>query len=186
MIYTGARKSRTSGINSGIVQGQDAAVQGDLKGKMAPNFELDTLDGKKIKLSDLRGKAVLVNFWATWCGPCKIEMPWFVELQNQYGTEGLTIIGIAMDDSPTEEIAKFAKEMGVNYPILRGKEALGEAYGGVMGLPTTFYVGRDGKIVDQGAGLVSRKEIENNIKAALAQGVGSAAVASAEAPREKK
>jgi peroxiredoxin len=113
-------------------------------------------------------------------------MPWFVELQNQYGPEGLTIIGIAMDESPPEEIAKFAKEMGVNYPILRGKEAVGEAYGGVMGLPTTFYVGRDGKIVDQGAGLVSRKEIENNIKAALAQGVGTAAVASTEAPTEKK
>jgi thiol-disulfide isomerase/thioredoxin len=185
MIYTGARKSRVAG-NSGIVQGEEAAVQGDLKGKMAPNFELDTLDGKKIKLSDLRGKAVLVNFWATWCGPCKIEMPWFVELQNQYGPEGLTIIGIAMDDSPTEEIAKFAKEMGINYPILRGKEAVGEAYGGVMGLPTTFYVGRDGKIVDQGAGLVSRKEIENNIKAALAQGVGTAAVASANVSGEKK
>ncbi|MCU1283771.1 MAG: alkyl hydroperoxide reductase [Acidobacteriales bacterium] len=172
MIYTGARNSRASAADP-RVQAQDAALQGDLKGKTAPNFELATLDGKKMSLAELKGKAVLLNFWATWCGPCKIEMPWFVDLQKQYGPQGLTIVGIAMDDSSNEDIAKFAKEMGVNYPILKGKEAVGEAYGGVLGLPTTFYIGRDGKIVDQSAGLVGRKEIEDNIKAALAQGVGT-------------
>jgi thiol-disulfide isomerase/thioredoxin len=179
MIYTGARNSRASG--NAALAGQDAAVQGDLKGKPAPDFELATLDGKKMKLSELKGKAVLLNFWATWCGPCKIEMPWFVELQNQYGPQGLTIVGVAMDDSPNDKIAEFAKEMGVNYPILRGKEAVGDAYGGVLGLPTTFFIGRDGKIVDQAAGLVSRKVIEDNIKAALAQGVGTVASADAHA-----
>jgi hypothetical protein len=86
-----------------------------------------------------------------------------------------------MDDSPNDKIAEFAKEMGVNYPILRGKEAVGDAYGGVLGLPTTFFIGRDGKIVDQAAGLVSRKVIEDNIKAALAQGVGTVASADAHA-----
>ena len=80
-----------------------------------------------MRLSDLRGKAVLLNFWATWCGPCKIEMPWFVELQNQYGAQGLQIVGVAMDDASKEDIAKFAKDMGVNYPILLGKEAVGDA-----------------------------------------------------------
>ena len=85
-----------------------------MKGKTAPGFELETLDGKKMRLADLKGKAVLLNFWATWCDPCKIEMPWFVELQNQYGPQGLAIIGIAMDDSSNEAIAKFTKEMGVN------------------------------------------------------------------------
>jgi thiol-disulfide isomerase/thioredoxin len=185
MIFSASRGSR-SAANSGLVQGQDAGLQGDLKGKVAPNFELTTIDGKKMKLSDLKGKAVVLDFWATWCVPCKIEMPWFVELQNQYGPEGLAVIGVAMDDSSNEEIAKFAKELGVNYPILRGKEAVGEAYGGLPGLPTTFFIGRDGKIVDQDAGLVSRKVIEENIKLALAQGSASAAVASTEASQEKK
>jgi thiol-disulfide isomerase/thioredoxin len=185
MIFSASRSSR-SGANSGLVTGQDAGLQGDLKGKVAPNFELATLDGKTMKLSDLKGKAVVLDFWATWCVPCKIEMPWFVELQKQYGPQGLAVIGVAMDDSSNEEIAKFAKEMGVNYPILRGKEAVGEAYGGLPGLPTTFFIGRDGKIVDQDAGLVSRKVIEENIKLALAQGSATEAVASTDASQEKK
>jgi thiol-disulfide isomerase/thioredoxin len=180
MIYSGARNSRASGASSGVVDGPDSALQGDLKGKMAPNFELATLDGGKMRLSDLKGKAVVLDFWATWCVPCKIEMPWFVELQKQYGPEGLAIVGVAMDDASNEDIAKFAKELGVNYPILRGKEAVGEAYGGLPGLPTTFFIGRDGVIVSQDAGLVSRKQIENNIKAALAQGAGTATVADTE------
>jgi thiol-disulfide isomerase/thioredoxin len=180
MIYSGARNSRASGASSGVVDGPESALQGDLKGKMAPNFELATLDGGKMRLSDLKGKAVVLDFWATWCVPCKIEMPWFVELQKQYGPEGLAIVGVAMDDASNEDIAKFAKELGVNYPILRGKEAVGEAYGGLPGLPTTFFIGRDGVIVGQDAGLVSRKQIENSIKAALAQGVGTATVADTE------
>ena len=118
-------------------------------------------------LSDLHGKAVLLNFWATWCGPCKIEMPWLVELQNQYGNQGLQVVGVAMDDSSKDEIAKFAKDMGVNYPVLIGKEAVGDAYGGVPALPESFFIGRDGKIVDQIIGLKGRSEIEDAIKKAL-------------------
>ena len=96
-----------------------------MKGQLAPDFELDSLDGKNMKLSDFRGKAVLLNFWATWCGPCKIEMPWFVELQKEYGPQGFQIVGVAMDeDASTEDIAKFAKQMGVNYPVLIGKESV--------------------------------------------------------------
>lgn len=133
----------------------------------APDFTLDALDGKSVRLSDLRGKAVLLNFWATWCTPCKIEMPWFVELQNQYGGQGLQIVGVAMDDSSKEDIAKFAKDMGVNYPVLLGKEAVGDAYGGVPALPETFFIGRDGKIVDKIMGLKSKSEIEDSIKKAL-------------------
>ena len=135
-------------------------------GTPAPDFTLETLDGKSLSLSSLRGKAVLVNFWATWCGPCKIETPWLVELQNQYGAQGLQIVG-AMDDSGKDEIARFAKEMGMNYPVLLGKESVGEAYGGVPGLPESFFVGRDGKIVDKIMGLEGRSEIEDAIKKAL-------------------
>ena len=142
----------------------------ELKDKAAPEFSLDTLDGKTVRLSDFRGKAVLLNFWATWCQPCKIEMPWFEELQREYGPQGLQVVGIAMDDASKEDIAKFAKEMGVNYPILLGKEAVGDAYGGVQFLPSTFFIDRDGKIVDRVFGLKSRSEIEDSVKAALGRG----------------
>ena len=120
-----------------------------------------------MRLSDFRGKAVLLNFWATWCGPCKIEMPWFVELQQKYGSQGLQIVGVAMDDASKEDIAKFAKDMGVNYPVLIGKEAVGDSYGGIPALPETFFIGRDGKVVDKILGLRGKAEIEDAIKTAL-------------------
>src|SRR5262249_48023671 len=122
---------------------------------------------------DLRGKAVLLNFWATWCSPCRIEMPWFVELQKKYGDQGLQIIGVAMDDASKEDIAKFAKDMGINYPILIGKESVGDQYGGVPNLPESFFIGRDGKVVDKIFGLKGRSEIEDSIKKALDTQAGS-------------
>src|SRR6202051_572291 len=140
---------------------------GKLQGQPAPDFTLTTPEGKTMKLSDFHGKAVLLNFWATWCGPCKVEMPWFVDLQKQYGSQGLQIIGVAMDDGSKEDIAKFAKDMGVNYPILIGKESVGDQYGGVPALPETFVVGRDGKIVDKILGLRGKAEIEDSIRKAL-------------------
>jgi len=142
----------------------------DVAGKPAPDFTLESLEGKNIQLSGYKGQAVLLNFWATWCGPCKIEMPWFVELQKEYGPQGLQIVGVAMDDASKEDIAKFVKEMGVNYPILLGKEAVGEQYGGVNVLPTTFFIDRDGKIVAREFGLQSRSLFVDNIKKSLAQG----------------
>jgi peroxiredoxin len=141
-----------------------------VKGKEAPEFALESLQGNTIHLSDYRGKAVLLNFWATWCQPCKIEMPWFEELQKQYGPQGLQVVGIAMDDAGKDDIAKFAKQMGVNYPIVLGKESVGDAYGGVQFLPSTFFIDRDGKIVDRIFGLKSRSEIEDDVKQALAAG----------------
>ena len=141
---------------------------GDVRGVTAPNFELTTLDGQRIKLSDYRGKAVLLNFWATWCSPCKVEMPWFVELQKKYGSDGLVILGVAMDDSDTPKIAQFASEMGVNYPVLLGTDKVSEEYGNVEFLPTSFYINRDGKIVGKGTGLLGRSEIEDNVRKALA------------------
>jgi thiol-disulfide isomerase/thioredoxin len=158
MLYAGFHMARRSGAGS---------TPRITKATLAPDFSLESLDGKSMKLSDLRGKAVLLNFWATWCAPCKIEMPWFVELQNQYGADGLQIVGVAMDDASKEDIAKFAKDMGVNYPILIGKEAVGDAYGGVPALPETFFIGRDGKLVDKIIGLKGKSEIEDSIKRAL-------------------
>lgn len=149
---------------------------------LAPDFTLESLDGKSMRLSDLRGKAVLLNFWATWCTPCKIEMPWFVEMQRQYGAQGLQIVGVAMDDASKEDIAKFAKDMGVNYPILIGKEAVGDQYGGVPALPETFFIGRDGKIVDKILGLKGKGDIEEDIKRALDTEQGAASASAGSVP----
>jgi thiol-disulfide isomerase/thioredoxin len=143
---------------------------GQMTGSAAPDFALQSLDGKTIHLSDYRGKAVLLNFWATWCGPCKIEMPWFVELQKEYGPAGLQILGVAMDDASPGEIDKFAKDMGVNYPVLIGKDAVGDAYGGVDYLPESFYIDRNGKVLDKVLGLKGRGEIEDAVKKILASG----------------
>jgi thiol-disulfide isomerase/thioredoxin len=158
MLYFGFHMARRPGPEAPAILS---------KSTPAPDFTLETLDGTNMRLSDFRGKAVLLNFWATWCAPCKIEMPWFVDLQKQYGPRGLQIVGVAMDDSSKEDIAKFAKDMGVNYPVLIGKEAVGDEYGGVPALPESFFIGRDGKIVDRIIGLKGKEEIEDSIKKAL-------------------
>jgi thiol-disulfide isomerase/thioredoxin len=158
MLYFGFHMARRSGPSHPLGFGQTTA---------APDFTLESLEGKPVSLSELRGKAVLLNFWATWCGPCKIETPWLVELQTQYGPQGLQVVGVAMDDSGKEDIAKFAKDMGVNYPVLLGKEAVGDAYGGIPALPESFFIGRDGRIVDKIIGLRSRSDIEDAIRKAL-------------------
>ena len=162
MLYVASHGIRGAGGNN------NASL--DVAGKPAPDFTLESLEGKNIQLSGYKGQAVLLNFWATWCGPCKIEMPWFVELQKEYGPQGLQIVGVAMDDASKEEITKFAKDMNVNYTILIGKEAVGQLYGGVDVLPTTFFIDRDGKIISREFGLQSRSLFVDNIKKALSQG----------------
>ena len=140
----------------------------NLRGKKAPQFALKTLEGKKVTLADYKGKAVLVNFWATWCAPCKLEMPWFVDLHKQYAPQGFEILGVSEDEvKDRPQISKFTQKIGVNYPILLGDDAASKAYGGVEFLPTSFYIGRDGKVIEETAGLASRDEIEANIKKAL-------------------
>ena len=159
-----------AGIHSARKNRAGGSVSGKLQGQVAPDFELQSLEGKNVKLSDFRGKAVLLNFWATWCGPCKIEMPWFVELQKEYGPQGFQVVGVAMDDASSEDIAKFVRQMGVNYPILLGKEAVGQSYGGVGVLPTTLFIDRDGKLVAREFGLQSRSVFVDHIKESLSQG----------------
>ena len=177
MLYFGFHMARRSASDS-------SSPPLVLKNTPAPDFTLESLDGRNLKLSDLRGKAVLLNFWATWCGPCKIETPWLVELQKQYGSQGLQVVGIAMDDSGKDEISKFARDMGMNYPVLLGKEAVGDAYGGVPALPESFFIGRDGKIVDRIIGLKGRGEIEDSVKKALSTSANSApATAALVSPR---
>lgn len=140
---------------------------GNVEGVRAPDFTLSSLDGRKVKLSDFRGKAVLLNFWATWCPPCRVEMPWFEDLQRQYAKDGLVVLGVAMDDSEPASIAKFASELGVNYPVLLGTDQVSDDYGDVQYLPTTFYISRDGVIVDKMTGLLDRKDIEAAVRKTL-------------------
>lgn len=135
----------------------------------APDFELQTVDGKTARLRDYRGKAVLLNFWATWCVPCKDEMPWLIEFQKQYGPKGLVVLGIAMDDPPAP-VRKFAQKMGVNYPVLLGNQKLADQYW-VKGLPACIFIDRNGKITDQVPGAATRSFLENEIQLALENGV---------------
>jgi peroxiredoxin len=144
-----------------------------MRGKPAPAFTLVTLDGKKVSLSDYKGHPVLVNFWATWCAPCKVEMPWFEEFNKQYAAQGFVILGLADDvDSGKDKIAKTAKQTGVTYPILLTDGKVQKSYGpaGMDYLPMSFYVDRNGVIVEETAGLGSKDEIEAHIKKTIASG----------------
>jgi len=131
---------------------------------------IKSLDGKDFTVAQYKGKVVLVNFWATWCEPCKIEMPSLVDLQKKYGPQGLQIVGVAMDDADDKEIGTFAHKMGVNYMVLRGTEEIGDRYGGIERLPMTYYLDRSGKVVDATLGMAGEATFEEAIKRALAQG----------------
>ncbi len=142
-----------------------------MRGKRAPAFALTSLEGKKVSLADYKGRPVLVNFWATWCGPCKVEMPWFEEFRKQYAAQGFEILGLTDDaDAGKELIAKVAGKAGVSYPILLTDGKVQTAYGGLDVLPMSFYVDRNGVIVEQTAGLGSKDQIEANIKKTIASG----------------
>ena len=152
-----------------------------LQGKPAPPFALDDLSGKKVTLASYRGKAVLINFWATWCGPCKIETPWLVELRNKYAAQGFEILGIDTEgddlkpgdkagwDKTKAAVTKFVQQEKMPYPVLFDGDSISTPYGGLDELPTSFFVNRKGTVVAAQLGLTSESEIEGNIKKALAQ-----------------
>ena len=136
----------------------------------APDFSLTDISGKPLKLADYRGKVVMLDFWATWCGPCRIEIPGFVELQKRYGDQGFAVIGISMDDSSdAAAVADFYKQFQMNYPVAIGNERLGELYGGVLGLPTTLVIGRDGRIYAKHVGAAGVDVFESEIKQLLSE-----------------
>jgi thiol-disulfide isomerase/thioredoxin len=128
------------------------------------DFTLEDMNGNDVAFESLTGKVVLLNFWATWCGPCKIEIPWFVEFAELHKNDGLVVLGLSVDD-PVDKIQAFAAEYDVNYPMLvgLGREDFQEAYGPVWGLPTTFFVDREGTLCRTHAGIVSREEFEKDI-----------------------
>jgi thiol-disulfide isomerase/thioredoxin len=133
----------------------------------APDWQLTDLNGKPVKLSDFRGKVVLLDFWATWCAPCRIEIPHFVELQKQYGNKGLTVIGVSLDEQGPQVVKEFAKRFGVTYPIVIGNEKAVEAYGGIDAIPTTFVIDRQGRIVSRHMGYDDKAVFEKEIQSLL-------------------
>lgn len=132
------------------------------------SFTLKDMNGKEVRLADLEGKVVLVNFWATWCGPCRMETPWLVELQEKYRGQGLRVLGISVDDPP-EAIPPFAREFKINYPLLLGRDRddVQKAYGPVMVLPMTVIVGRDGRMCVRHIGPAAKEQFESEIKSLL-------------------
>ena len=146
-----------------------------LDGKPAPAFALRDLEGKKVSLADYRGRPVLVNFWATWCAPCKLEMPWFEQFRKQYAGQGFEILGIAEDDAGKDEIAKSAHKLGVSYPILLGDDKVAPLYGGIDYLPMSFYVDRSGVVREETSGLGTKDEIEANIRKIVGSGAPATA-----------
>jgi peroxiredoxin len=133
----------------------------------APEWKLSDLDGKLVKFSDFRGHVLILDFWATWCMPCRIEIPHFVELQNQYGDKGLRVIGVSLDAQGPEFVKKFAKRLDVNYPIVMGNEEVAEAYGGIDAIPTTFVIDRQGRIVSRHMGYDDKAAFEKEIQSLL-------------------
>jgi cytochrome c biogenesis protein CcmG, thiol:disulfide interchange protein DsbE len=132
------------------------------KETLAPDFSLPLLTGGNLQLSASRGKVVLLDFWATWCDPCREEIPRFVDLQNKYGSQGLQIIGVSMDDQPGP-VRDFYQRFQINYPVVMGDAKVGEAYGGVLGLPIAFVIGRDGRIYAKHIGATEISVFEKEI-----------------------
>ena len=127
---------------------------------------LPQIGGQEIRLSSYRGKVVLLDFWATWCYPCREEIPHFVELHQKYADRGLQVIGVSMDDSP-EPVPAFYQQYHMNYPVVMGNAKIGELYGGLLGLPITFVLDREGRILAKHVGATDAAVFENEIVRAL-------------------
>jgi cytochrome c biogenesis protein CcmG/thiol:disulfide interchange protein DsbE len=135
----------------------------------APDFTLPQLSGPPLKLSDYRGKVVLLDFWATWCEPCRVETPFLVDLQNKYRDQGLQIIGVSMDDTP-DPVPGFYQQFKMNYPVVMGNAKIGEEYGGVLGLPIAFLLDREGRIQKKHIGATDASTFEREVQTLLQGG----------------
>ncbi|MXY15778.1 MAG: TlpA family protein disulfide reductase [Acidobacteria bacterium] len=147
----------------------EAPAECDDDARPAPlDYTLADMNGDELDLASLKGKVILLNFWATWCGPCKIEIPAFIELQDEYGEQGFQVLGLSVDDTP-EQMRPFAEDLGVNYPFLvgLGEDDFQEAYGPIWGLPVSFWIDREGTICKTHMGIASKDELELALKSLL-------------------
>ena len=150
---------------------EDAATDAKAAGKAAPlQFTLKDMNGVDVKLAAFKGKPIVLNFWATWCGPCRAEIPSLVELQTQYAADGsdVVILGVSVDD-PVEKLKPYAAQMKMNYPVLvgNGREDVQDAFGPLWGIPVTVFIDRDGRIAKKHSGIASKEQFEQEIKALL-------------------
>lgn len=133
----------------------------------APDFTLRDLHGAPVRLSSFRGQGVVLNFWATWCAPCRTEIPWFVQMQKEYGPRGLQVIGISMDEGGAEAVQQFVRTTGINYPVLFDDGHVSSMYGAAQVLPTTYYISRSGQVLAFVKGVISKDKVEANIQETL-------------------
>ncbi|MHB2150486.1 TlpA family protein disulfide reductase [Calditrichota bacterium LG25] len=166
LMLNGANNSSNAESSMTDVPSQSVAQQ-DEQYPEAPAFTLNDLNGKEVSLSDFKGKVVFVNFWATWCPPCRKEIPAFIELIDQYGDDGFVILGVAVDPREFQNVDKvkpFAKEMGINYPVVYDTKGVSQLYGGIRSIPTTFVINREGKVVGRIVGSRPKDVFEGIIK----------------------
>ena len=156
-IYKMSRR----GVGTSKPAGPSSAVHA-----VAPDFSLQDLNGQPLELASYRGKVVLLDFWATWCTPCRGEIPHFVEFQDKYREQGLQVLGISMDDD-AKPVRKFYQEFKMNYPVALGNEKVADAYGGVLGLPVTFVIDRDGKVAAKYVGEVAMSSMQQEVESLL-------------------
>ena len=140
-----------------------AAVKEEKDRKPAPDFTLKDADGKQVKLSDYKGKVVLLNFWATWCGPCKIEIPWFMDFEQTYKDKNFAVLGVSLDEDGWEAVKPFIEQRKINYRVVIGTEQVATQYGDVDSLPTTFMIDREGRVAAVHIGLVSKSDYIHDI-----------------------
>ena len=140
-----------------------AAVKAEGERKPAPDFTLKDADGKPVKLSDYRGKVVLLNFWATWCGPCKIEIPWFMDFEQTYKDKNFAVLGVSLDEDGWESVKPYIEQKKINYRVMIGTEQVAQMYGEVDSLPTTFMIDREGRVAAVHIGLVSKSDYIHDI-----------------------
>lgn len=135
----------------------------------APAFTLKDSNGREVRLSDLKGKVVLLNFWATWCGPCKAEIPWFTEFQKKQGSAGLVVLGVSMDEEGWQAVRPYMQKMAMGYRVVVGDERVATQYGGIDSLPQTLLIDRQGRIAVRHVGLTSKSTFEADIAQLLRQ-----------------
>jgi cytochrome c biogenesis protein CcmG/thiol:disulfide interchange protein DsbE len=144
-----------------------SAPTGELKSegqrKPAPNFSLKDADGNAVNLADYRGKVVLVNFWATWCGPCEAEIPWFIEFEKKYKDRGFAVLGVSMDDDGWKSVRPYVASHKINYRVMIGSEVVSQQFGEIDSLPTSFVLDRQGRIASNHVGLVDKVDYQNEI-----------------------